>query len=277
MPQADTINNDSSVLPFYQLTEPFQQTEMVDVNVGIPLDSLFRPCDTPDTVFRTTLFTGHKLTPQHAMPLERPSMGMPAWIFAVIMALCVLLSIYYRSKKLNLLPILKYTVENGAPERAVRGNVKGLALLPIALFLSAALSITVWTMAMQKTGPAGCLSLSLAIAMAYLIRNGMLRLLAATFNSKQAMNTYITCNYIYHLLLTTALTPLLFVLIYIPGAANITAYIIGGLTAFVFLIRILHGSKLFLTNSKGSSFFLFYYLCTIELAPPLIALKWLIL
>lgn len=276
MPQADTIHIDTAALPFYQLCEPYSQPVESEVNLGIPLDSLFRPCDAPDTVYRATLFTGHKLAPQHSGLQERPPMATPAWVFVVLVALCALLCIYFRNHKLKLSEMLKSTVDGTSPDRLMRGSVQGIAFLPIALVLAAALGMVIWTMAMQSTGPAGYLLLTLAITVAYLLRNGILAALASVFDRSQAMGCYITGNYVYHLLLATAVTPLLFLLAYIPSAANVTAIAIGSLTALIFFMRFLNGTKLFLTKTKTFSFFLFYYLCTVEMIPLLVALKWFI-
>lgn len=276
MPQADTIQADSLAQPFYQIGEPYSQTADAELNVGIPLDSLFRPCDVTDTVYRTTLFTGHRLAPQHTVLQQRPTSAMPAWVFVVIVAICALLCLYYRNHKLHLGEMLKSIVDGIQPDRLVRGSVQGIAFLPIVLLLAAALALAVWRMALMDSGVGGYLLLTLAVAAAYLLRNGALSALAAVFDKGQTMSAYITGNYVYHLLLTTAVAPLLFALVYIPGAAGGVAIAIAVLTALVFVIRFLRGAKLFLTISKGFSFFLFYYLCTIEMTPLLVALKWFI-
>lgn len=276
MPQADTIYSDTTTLPFYQLTEPYPQPTEADVDLGIPLDSLFRPVDASDTVYRTSLFTGHSLTPHHSTLQQRPATAAPAWIFIVATAICAIIYLYYRNHKLNLRDMLKSTIDGTSPEKQIRGAAQGLALLPIALLLAATLGMVVWYMALQSTGPLGYLLTTLALTLAYLLRNGLLSTLAAVFDKRHTMSSYITSNYVYHLLLTTVVAPLTFALAYIQGAADGIATSIGILTALVYLMRLLHGAKLFLTKSSTFSFFLFYYLCTIEMIPLLAALKWII-
>lgn len=275
MPEADTIFHDTTAipLPFYSVNEPYELPEAAEANVGIPLDSIFRPCDTQDTVYRRSLFTNHKLVPQHNTLQERPPQDTPAWVFGIIVLLCGLTCIYYRNHKLKLADLLKGTFESGSPDKTIRGLIHGIALLLTVLLLSSALGMTIWFMALRSTGIVGYLLLVLAITAAYMLRNGLLSSLADVFNQKQAMNSYIIGNYAYHLLLATAIIPLLFALVYVPGIANVMAIIIGSLTALVFLIRLVRGIKLFLTNSKSFSLFLFYYLCIVEIVPFLIALK----
>ena len=274
MPQADTITFNE--LPFYQLAEPYPTPEEAETNTGIPLDSIFRPCDAPDTVYRRTLFTGHKLSPQHSGLQERPQLTAPGWVFVSLVLICALLRFYFSSHKLKLSELTKNTVENGSPDKAIRGQIQGVAFLPIVVLLTSALGTTIWFMAMRQTGIVGYLLLVLALTAAYLLRNGALGGLAAVFDQEQAMSAYITGNYVYHLLLTIVLTPMLFALVYIPGIATGMTIAIGSVTALTFLIRLIRGIKLFLTNSKTFSLFLFYYLCIVEIVPYLIALRWII-
>ena len=276
MQQADTIHIDTAALPFYQLSEPYEQPVVDEVNVGIPLDSIFRPCDAPDTVYRQTLFTGHKLAPQHSGLQQRSPIAVPAWIFVVIVALCAILCLYYRNHKLKLSEMLKSAIEGSSPERLMRGSVQGVAYLPTPFLLSAVLGLAIWMMALQSTGAWSFFVLTLALTAAYMLRNGVLMALSTVFDQNQAMDNYITANYVYHLLLATLATPMLFVLAYIPGASTAALIAIGGLTALEFIMRFLNGAKLFLTKTKNFSFFLFYYLCTVEMIPLLVALKWII-
>lgn len=276
MLQADTIHNDTLALPFYMIGEAYAQPENNEVNVGIPVDSLFRPCDAPDTVFRTTLFTGHKLVPQHDILTERPVTAPPSWVFAVMVGICAFLYIFYHNHKLRISELLRSTVDGTSPERVMHTNVQGLAFLPIALLLSCALAMTLWIAAMRPAGFVGYLLMTVVIAVAYLLRNGVLTLLASVFDGRQTMDTYIVGNYGYHLLLSTITAPLLFAIAYIPNATDVVSIAIAVLTGVVFVMRFINGCKLFLTKSKNFSFFLFYYLCIIETIPLLVVLRWII-
>lgn len=271
MPEADTIT--TLAQPFYMLAGPYQQPEQAEVNVGIPLDSIFRPCDTPEPVLRQTLFTGHHLTPQHSTLQERADTTQPAWIFVALVMLVGLVCLYFRGRKLKLTELMKSTIDSHAGDRIMRNN--SIPLAPIALLLCLSLGMALWFMALRGTGILGYLATSAALAAGYLLRNGILTGLAAVFDRKQTMVTYITGNYIYHLALTIITIPLLFALIYIPGVTDGMAIAIASLIALVFIMRFLRGCKLFLTQSKSFSFFLFYYLCTAEMAPIIVAIAWL--
>lgn len=276
MPTADTIATDTLALPFYLQHEAYHVDTAREVNTGIPLDSIFRPYDAPDTVYRQTMFIGHKLVPSHQALQERPDMAAPGWLFVAIVMLCAALCFYYRIHKLKIRELTKSFFDSHAASRTMRSSLQGAALLPIALILCASISLAIWHMALQYTNPLICLLIALGLTVGYLLRNALLSALATVFDSREAMSTYINGNYIYHLLLATVITPMLFILVYLPGAAQTTAVVMGGLAALTFILRFLRGSKLFLTISKGFNLFLFYYLCTVELIPLLVALKWII-
>lgn len=276
MPDTDTILTDTLSLPFYLQTDAYNVPTDVEVNTGIPLDSIFRPYEAADTVYRQTMFIGHKLAPSHKELQQRSDTVAPGWLFAVIVLLCASLCLYYRVHKLKISEISKSLFDSHAASRTVRGNLQGATLLPIALLLCSALAVAIWWVAMRHTAPWVCFVLAPALTLGYMLRNALLSGLATIFDRNDTMTAYINGNYIYHLLLATVVTPLLFLLVYLPGATQIIIGVIAGLTALTFVLRFLRGCKLFLTFSKGFSFFLFYYLCTVELIPLLVALKWII-
>lgn len=274
----DTITQQpDSLLPFYQWHTAYPMPN-VDTCTGVPLDSIFKPYSADSVTVRPTLFTGHTLAPQHSEPTARQEVAAPWWVFAVAVLLCALLCLFYRTRKINIGELLKSTIDSHGAERLLRSLSlrSASSLVPVALILTAALALTAWNVAMLHTGLKGYLLLAAALAAGYMLRNGVLMLLASVFDRKQAMAAYISGNYLFHLLLATAVTPLLFVVVYIPAVSNAAVWAIGVLTALVFILRFFRGVQLFLTKTKSFSLFLFYYLCTVEMIPPLVLLKWFI-
>lgn len=271
------IQQPDSLLPFYEWHSAYAVPD-VDTSTGVPLDSIFKSYCADSVIVRPTLFTGHTLAPQNSEPTVRQQVAAPWWVFAVAVLLCAMLCLFYRTRKINIGELLKSTIDAHGADRLLRGLSlrRASSLLSVALILTAALALAVWNVAMRHTGIQGYLLLALGLAAGYLLRNGLLTLLAAVFEQKQAMSAYISGNYLYHLVLATAVTPLLFVVVYIPVAANVAMWTIGVLTALVFIMRFFRGVQLFLTKSTSNSLFLFYYLCTVEMIPPLVLLKWFI-
>lgn len=277
MPTLDTTLH---AIPFYQWDTTAIDTvvQVQEVNLGISLDSIFPPIDRPEPQQRQSLFTHHGMTVQHEQPIVRRNDAVPAWMFVVLMVLTVLLFVYYKARKISIGELLKSTIDSHAADRLVRScnMVRVSTLIPAGLLTVAILGVAVFQAAMMHTGPGGYLLLAGGIAVAYLLRNALVRLLGNVFDSKDNVTAYITSNYLYHLVLATVVLPLLFLQVYMPWGNMAVIYVIIALTVLVFVMRLARGIKIFLTNSKGSSFYLFYYLCTVEIVPFLVLIKWLI-
>ena len=87
---------------------------------------------------------------------------------------------------------------------------------------------------------------------------------------------YMTNNYFYNLMEATVTTILLYPFFYLPGAQATMLIVIGAFLAFAFVIRFVRGVKVFLTLKNSSCFYLFYYLCIVEITPILVVIKWFI-
>ena len=272
MPTADSI---LTAEPFYLWDEPYPMPAQEEVNVGIPLDSIFPPREAQPLVQRPSLFTHTTLPVTNDGLQERPATAPAAWLFGLLVLLCGCLILYYKNHKLNVVDLLNSAVDRRAMDRLVRGNnLNTVRLVPMGLLAAAALSTSIYLMAMSHTGVTGWLLLTGGLIAAYLLRNGVIALLGSIFEDSDATTAYITSNFMYHLLLATATVPLLFLQTYMPGGRDVLFYIIAGLTALCLLVRLFRGLKLFLTLSRSHSFYLFYYLCTVETIPLLVLIKW---
>ena len=87
------------------------------------------------------------------------------------------------------------------------------------------------------------------------------------------MAHYITNAYLFHLADATVVATLLPFYLYLPGGSMPVAAVAGGFVALSFLWRLVRGMKTIFAQPDGSCFFLFYYLCTVELIPVLVGIK----
>lgn len=273
MPTTDT---NIYLQPFYIWDSvPYPRPEE-DVNVGIPMDSIFKTYDPQDVVVRESMLVPSTLEPEHDSLTPRVDTTPSAWLFVLIIALIALLYAYFRNRSIQTRTLLTSLIDRRAMERMMRDkNLTTMRFLPICFFASIALATAVYYSAMQSTGFVGWLLLSAGFSVAYLIRWGLMRMLGNIFDSREGVAAYIASGYLYHLVLTMAVTPLLLLLVYLPWGSNSVWYIIIGLVVLCFIMRVVRGINIFLTLSKGSSLYLFYYLCIVEIAPVLILLKWL--
>ena len=272
----DTLN--LSAYPFYQwdsliAAQPQEDTMAIGCT-GVPVDSIFRMRELPETVYRKSMFTHHNMPVQHDSLIPRENPAPPAWLFAVLVILTALLCLYLRQRKLTIKDLAQSLVDHRAMDRNLRNNnlTHSAMLTPMGLLVSVAMALAIHTVALAHTGFVGFLLLSLALIAAYMTRNGIIRLLGNIFDNRAGVNIDITSNYLYHLALAIIIVPLLYPMAYAHWGDGII-YAIGGITAVEFFMRLYNGINLFLKQSKNFHFHLFYYLCAVELIPFLVLIK----
>ena len=282
MTSPDTL--DLNTQPFYQWDGTPYVVESDDTDMGVAVGDTFSlffvpdSCVVRDTVVRPSLFKEHTLATQHEGLVARSDTSAPVWIFGLLLALVALLTFYYRTCKLRFKDIGTVLVDSRAMDRTLRNNNLNsrFRFLPMGLLMVACVMLPVHQMALAKTGFGGYLLLVVAVAALYLLRNGLLRLLALIFDNGTAVDSYITSNYFYHLALATLVLPLLLPWVYMPAGNNVVLYLLAGVVLLEFALRLFRGLKLFLTQSTGPYIYLFYYLCIVEVTPVLVLVKWII-
>lgn len=263
--------------PFYQWDTPYVHLAAVQhVDTAISLDSIFPLWETVEAECRESMFAGHTLGVGSDGLVARPDTLAPVWLFGMLLLLAGGHFLYFYLRKMRMLPLLKALFSRRAMERLVRdNNLKTSRLLSIALLVSASVGAVLWLLVpeMEARGIGGWLALCGVLLAAYLLRNGVYRMLGNVFDGKNAVNICITSNYFYHLALSTALVPLLFLAVYLPVGGEVVERVMAGALALCFLLRFSREVNLFLTFSQNVSFYLFYYLCTIETVPVIVLVK----
>ena len=279
MTTPDTL--DLGAQPFYLWDSIPYDVEANAPDPGVAVDSAYSYFLVPnhetaiDSFVRPSLFAGHSLAVGHDSLATRPDAATPMWVFPLLLLLVTLVTLYHRLNKLRFGTLLSALVDSRAMDRMLRNNnlTRTVQLIPAGLLMVATLALPVHQLAMARTGFVGYLLLTLAVTGAYLLRNGLLRLFGTIFDDEGTVGFYITSTYLYHLTLATLAMPLLFPLFYLPFGRSTLYYILLALVVIGFVVRLFRGLKLFLTQSSGSQFYLFYYLCIVELAPILVLIK----
>ncbi|MBR1784943.1 MAG: DUF4271 domain-containing protein [Bacteroidales bacterium] len=267
-PTDSTLN----FLPFYQL-----DTVSASPSADIPfagvamMDSVFA-AHTPAEQ-RTSMFAGQALNPVHGVPVERAEWPAPAWLFVLLLALASILVVYYRRHTFKPTKLTTTLVSAKAMSRSMRANnmQHWWQLMPAALLLTACVATALWRC--MGLHPLWLAALWGGLSAAYLLRNLLLRLLGNAFGGSDAMDGYLASNYHFHLGLATVLIPMLFIMVYMPGAAMGTAKSMAVVAAVEFVLRVARGTGIFFSRQGGSHIHLFYYLCTVELVPILLFVK----
>lgn len=276
-PTADTL--DLTAFPFWQWDSVMPRHDTLPAaDVGFTLDSLLPHREMPEVQCRPSLFSHHTLAPAHDTLLPRPETATPVWVFVALLLLAGILVLYYRLRKIKVAQLLHALVNHRVQERIVRdcNLTRNISMLPMGMLAVAAICLPVHAAVLPHTGPLGYLLLSMATALLFVLRNAILRLLGNTFEHRPEVAAYISSSYFFHLTEATLVTALLPLFFYMPGARHSMALVIAIVVAAAFLTRFFRGSKIIFAQANGSSFYLFYYLCIVELIPVLAIIKWII-
>lgn len=276
MPENVPDTLDLTALPFWQWT--IDETTAEDIDTGIPFDSIHRPHEAKDTVFRPSLFKEHTLQVQHRENLTRVDNSIPAWIFICLILITGLTALYVRLRKIKLVDLLKSLIDHRSLDRLIRDcNLnRTLILMPIGALLVCTVCLPIHCQILGRSDFLSYLVLTVAVSLLYFLRNGIMRLLGKSFEQHQGVILYITNNYLFHLFETIIVVALLFPFFYLPGGQSAIFTAIVAFLAIAFVWRFVRGMKVFLTLSNSSCFYLFYYLCIVELIPLLVLTKWII-
>lgn len=274
----------NDTLPFYQWDSIPAATDSSEFVWLEAMDSLFSVRPASEVRQRPSLFREHSLQPSTPVTAPQPANVHTApWLFVTLILLTALLCLYYRIHKIQLKELLTAIVDVRTMDRMLRTRnmSRSHQLFPmgvmIALVTAAALcgsGMLQGEFAAWHIAPfAGYLLVAAALTAGYLLRNGLMRLLGTVFDGGEAVNLYLTSNYLYHLVLTTVALPLLFLVFYLPTGGQTVLYALAGVAVAEFLARVARGLKVFLTQSSSAHFYLFYYLCIAETAPIIVIVK----
>ncbi len=271
----DTL--DMNVLPFWQWQ--YSQPESEGSNIGIPSDSIYPVHEMPDTIYRQSMFTDHLLQVDHTTLQPRENRSAPTWVFFILLLIVGLQCLYFRIRKLRMLNLLKAAGDIRALDRLKRDSNLNFNYLwlPMGMLMVSPIVLLSQSMLLPDTGLLVNLAITAAAVLFYILRNRLFRFLGNIFDNKQGVSLYIASNYVYHQLEGIFVVVMLFLFFYLPGAKMVMLYIILVFLIFAFLIRFVRGMKVFLTHPNGSNFYLFYYLCIVEIAPVLVVIKWFLI
>ena len=243
-------------------------------------DSIFTPVEQAAPHVRKSLFTHSQLAVQHNHEITIHHAETSGWYFGFIALSIFLICFFLRHKQISMLNLLQSAIDHRAMDRMLRDTnlTHSQDLVPIALIMLIPMSLVgyffflshgnnTWMDILQY------LSVLLICYLVYFLRNGIIRFLGNAFNNQEATHLYLSSNYIYHLLYAIAATSLAFFIFYTDTMGETFFYILAGILGLLFVVRLIRGLQLILTFSKTPKFYLFYYLCILEIVPIIIILK----
>lgn len=243
--------------------------------------------DTSDAPFpyrevkmRESMFADNGHSRNQADPIAHDNTFTGGWIFGSILLMVAFISIYLNNQKFKINDLFRSLFDIRALDRVFReSNIRPRSLMPMAGIYLCAVALT----ALQTTrlmAPIGDINevivflLLLAALLVYvLMKSAFIKLFGVLFGDSTATTLYLSSNYLFHFVGSLILTPMLLFVFYTPSANELPLKIALGTIAILFIVRILRGMQLILTNSKSSKLYLFYYLCIFEILPILISTK----
>ena len=269
-------------MPPYDTLSPYQPVP-VDLSVRsvCAYDTLFTPTDHLEPVPRKSLFTHHLLPVRHGNEIVVHHSGTPGWCFGGVVLSVLFMVLFLRRKQLRVPDILQSLFSERTMERALReanltratsqAVIAPVVLLPLCLAASQLSTLPHSGLDPESQFSIFNFLLLYAISLvAYYIRNGIVRFIGNAFLNSEAVHIYLTSNYIYHLTYGLAATLLVFFICFTGSLGILFSRILAGIVLILFVMRIIRGMQLILTHSKTPKLFLFYYLCTLEIAPPIV-------
>lgn len=242
------------------------------------LDSIFQAYCAMEPQLHTSLFTGHNLQePLQSAPRSLSPAGSLDWLFLTLLLLSGLLSLIVNRTRLRMSHLFKSLVDGRSLARVVRdSSAKGLrSLLPMALIYVVCVALLLPAVVQGQSPLHYLLAIVLAVA-CYFVRNGLCYLMGVIFDNSEAGYLYLHNTYLYNAA-GALLLPLLLLFAYFSPAPQ--AFLIASaiLVGTLLLARLIRGLILIFSTAKNSHFYLFYYLCTLEVVPLLVLLKLFIL
>ena len=243
-------------------------------------DSIFTPLEQTPPMVRKSLFSHHQLEVQHHHEIDIHHEGSPGWFFGFIILSIFLICTYLRRKQIDIVTLLQSAIDHRAMGRMLRDTNLTHApdQAPIALLMLLPVSLVCYYFFFPHpdnmwSDMLHYLMLYALCIVIYFTRNGIFRFVGNAFNNSEAVHYYLSSNYIYHLLYAITATALAFFVCYTDSVGKVFFYILMGLIALLFTIRLIRGMKLILTFSKTPKVYLFYYLCILEIIPIIVITK----
>ena len=278
MQQIDTLP------PYYAMTDIIVDTSSDSLGATpkalCVYDSIFTPIEQAVPTVRKSLFSHHELAVQHNHEMEIHHAGVSGWYFGFIALSIFLICAYLRTKQMGLLTLLQSAIDHRAMGRMLRETNLTHApdQAPLALLMLMPVTLVAYFFFFPHMGNTlydilHYLLLYVASIAIYFTRNGIFRFVGNAFNNSESVHIYLSSNYIYNLLYAIVASALAFFVCYTDNVGPIFFYVLAGIIALLFSIRLIRGLKLILTFSKTPKVYLFYYLCILEIVPIIIIIK----
>jgi hypothetical protein len=234
--------------------------------------------------YEKSIFSMHQLQPSGKGPVEREKMN-PAWVGGVILICFFLFAIAQYSYFRRMQQIFKAFFANRLFNQLSRDGGIYRERISIFLFSSFIIGMSLFIFTIygfysslpKSTGAEILLFIKIffAVLLFYLLKMGLFNLSGVIFKSVKEASDYVLNIFIFGEIAGVALLPVIILVTYIHSEIMIYAGVV--MLASLYLYRLFRGLVIAGSNAKISVYYLFLYLCTLEILPLILISKALIL
>lgn len=248
----------------------------------LSLDSVFAAYVPPTPTVRQSLFTNHTLQPTHTEIQDLSHKPSSDWAFGILVLIIGLVTLYVNTFRFKVKDLLYATVSSRGLAFLYRNyNItRPSNIMPMSLIYAGSLSMLIMLVAdylldieawnHSAWGFALCFT---ALTLFIFIKRGTIYALGAVLEDTPSVMTYNASSCLYQLTAGCTLIPLLLIAYFNPAIQHSLIMAMCVIIASLFGVRIIRGLSIITRQAKTARVYLFYYLCTVEIVPLLVAWK----
>jgi hypothetical protein len=235
----------------------------------------------PDTLHTTSLFKDHLLQPKH----DKPELHFTNFDFGVAAILLVSFTVFVwlyaaNRKRLNQVVrafyVSRFTNQLGRDELTLGNRVtislSVLFVVTFSLFISQVAEYYHYINAGERT--VFFFKTASVICIAYLVKVAAVRFFGFVFQNQKEAADYSLMIFLFCNTLGLFLLPVVICMAFVRNVSPMVFIYTGACIFGIFLlIRVLRGVLIGLNSVKVSRFYLFLYLCTLEILPFVVIVK----
>lgn len=235
-----------------------------------------------DSAMCTSIFF-QKSNPSPDFQSEKRNSNSSDWIFLTFLISLVLAVIFSFKNNKRISQLFKAFLAPHFTNQLIReGNIlREFFIYPLLLLYFTSLSLLISKLInifiSYEVGIYQGLIVFLGLVIFFLLKIILINILGAVFHTNKETFEYLTNYIVFSIVFGVFLFPLVFFLIYITPLFSIwLTYIILVIFGLIYLYRTIRGLLIGLNSERYNLYYLFLYLCTVEILPLCISVKLLI-
>jgi len=224
--------------------------------------------------FKKSIFASHQLQPEVFLPKKKNVIN-PEWVSPLLILIFLLFAIAKYGYFRNIQQIFKAFFNNRLFNQLFRDGGLFSERVSLILFSSYLLSLSLFIFKIScfyfNVPDSFLLSLFLfvkiliSILIFYILKMGVFNLSGFIFRSSKETSGYVLNIYVFGQITGVLMLPIIVLITYLCNEIIIYTGLI--LFSLIYLYRLFRGFSIAISNVKGSIYYLFLYLCTLEILP----------